>query len=347
MSNNNKDNKDNKGNKSINKILILGDSFIGPFSLIKDKRLILKKFKGGTLKGIIKENGDNHKQMMNLINKHKTQLDGIIFFFGSVDIHFSYYYNYLNNKSVNNSITEIIKIVKSYYDMIKNIKDTLPSTVKITIINPFLNPVKKDLKLVITQLLNYRIITDNDLTENNMKIINEKYKLANKFFFSYSKQLQNMANIYKDTNIYYINFIKETSNNSNNYKIATIKPYFKDFSVTNIHLLYKPVLLLFINKILDNIYDIKYSKKQIDYFLKDENKYIKMKRNEINKLFNKSEKDLKAMYTGEEGQIDYYTANKQINAFITKYKLQPKTLKSSSHNKNNKSINKTKKTSKI
>lgn len=325
-----------KNNKS-DKILIFGDSFIGPFSLIKDKRLILKKFKGGTLKGIIKENGDNHKQMINLINRYKTELKGIIFFFGSVDIHLSYYYNYINNKTINNSITEISKIIKSYYNMINDIKDTLPSTVKITIINPFLNPVKKNFKLVITQLLNYRIITHNDLSENNMKLINEKYRLANNFFFAYSNQLEKVVKNNKDRNIYYINFIKETSNNYNNHKLATIKPYFKDFSATNIHLLYKPVFILFINKILYNIYGIKYNRKQVEYFLKDENKYIKMKKAEIKNFISKSDEELKDMYTSEPGQIDYYTANKKINAFVAKYKLQPNTLKSS-----RKSLNKNK-----
>jgi hypothetical protein len=315
------------------KILIFGDSFIGPFTLLKDNRYIITKFKGGTLKGIIKQNNENHIKMMKIINKYKNNIGGIIFFFGSVDIHFSYYYNNLFKKEKNNSISEIKQVIKKYYSMILKISNKF-NNIKITIINPFINPIDKDFKLNVWQLLNYRIITHNDLNIQNMKIINNNIKNANKFFFKYSEILYKTFKLNNsNNNIKYINFNKETITNINNPLKAKIKKEYKDYSKTNIHLLYKPVLLLFLNKILYPIYNIKYNKKQIDYFLKYENKYIKQKHEEIMKLINMSNNDLKLIFTNDEGQIDYYNAKIIINSFYDKHIKPFNNSKKTNHNK--------------
>jgi hypothetical protein len=337
------------------KILIFGDSFISPFTLIKDKRYIITKFKGGTLKGIIKPNNINHKKMQNIINKHKNNIKGIIFFFGSVDIHFSYYYNNLNNKPQNNSISNIKKTINTYKDMISNIQLKLSNKVKITVINPFINPVEKSFKLVIYQLLSYHIITHKDLSINNMKKINYLIKNANEFFFIYSKLMQNIFTNKKNLNnskinIIYINFNKETINNINNSKKAILKSEYKDYSQINIHLLFKPTLILFLNKILFRVYNIKYSQNQINYFLKNEGEYIKRKKEEIKKLLNRNNQEKQAMFTNKEGQIDFYTAEKKINNFYNTYLAKNNILNNKTKlNKTNKklSFNKNKKTKKI
>jgi hypothetical protein len=44
--------------------LIFGDSFIGPFSLIKDNNLKLYKFKGATMKGLGKYDNENRKKII-------------------------------------------------------------------------------------------------------------------------------------------------------------------------------------------------------------------------------------------------------------------------------------------
>jgi hypothetical protein len=333
------------------KILIFGDSFIGPFTLIKDKRYIITKFKGGTLKGIIKPTNQNHIKMRKIINKYKDNIEGIIFFFGSVDVHFSYYYNNINNKSENNTITNIKKTLNLYKDMILNILKTININ-KVVVINPFINPVEKEFKIAILQLLNYHIITHKDLSINNMKIINNSIKNANSFFFKYSELMAKTFNNKlessldannKNSNIVYINFNNQTINNINNPKNAVINPKYKDFGLTNIHLLYKPVLFLFLNKILKPVYNISYSQKQINYFLKDENAYIKQKKESINELLKRTDKEKREMFTNEAGQIDYYNAEKAINKFYNIYlkdNKKSKTLKKSYKNITNKKTRK-------
>lgn len=320
------------------KILIFGDSFVGPFLLIRDKQYVVTKFKGGTLKGIIKPTNPNHKRMQAVINKYKNNISGIIFFFGSVDVHFSYYYNNINGKKQNNLISSIKANLQAYKEMILEIQKQLPKSVKITVINPFINPVSKTFKLATIQLLNYRIITHNDLSNENLKIIASTCKKANQFFFKYSEL---MAKTFSSTNINYINFNKETITNITNSDKAVIKKAYKDLSPTNIHLLYKPSLMLFMNKILTPIYGIKYNAKQLDYFLKDEEDYINKKTEDIKKLLAKTSAEKIAMFSNQEGEIDYYTAEKKINDYYNKYLAhKEKTLKSSV----NRTINRTKKT---
>jgi hypothetical protein len=317
------------------KILIFGDSFIGPFTLIKDKRYIITKFKGGTLKGIIKPNNPNNKRMKSVINKYKNNIAGIILFFGSVDIHFSYYYNNLKGKKQNNSISSIKSNLQAYKEMILDIQTKIPKSVKISVINPFINPVDKVFKLVTIQLLNYRIITHNDLSNENLNLITSAFKKANQFFFKYSelmaKTFTTSTKIDKSKNLHninYINFNKETINNITNPDKASLKKHYKDIGITNIHLLYKPTLMLFLNKILTPIYGIKYNAKQLEYFLKDEEEYIKKKRKDINALLTKTSAEKIAMFSNKEGEIDYYTAEKKINDYYNKYLVKSdKTVK--------------------
>jgi hypothetical protein len=326
------------------KILIFGDSFVGPFTLLKDKRYVITKFKGGTLKGIIKPTNPNHKRMQSVIDKYKNNIAGIIFFFGSVDVHFSYYYNNIKGKKQNNSLSSIKANLQAYKDMILDIQLKISKSVKITVINPFINPVNKTFKLVAAQLLNYRIITHNDLSNENLKIIASTSKKANEFFLKYSELMaktftKTNSNNNSNNNINYINFNKETINNITNPVKAVLKKAYKDIGITNIHLLYKPTLILFMNKILTPIYSIKYNAKQLNYFLKDEEEYIKSKEENIKKLLAKTSAEKIAMFSNQEGEIDYYTAEKKINDYYNKYLAhKEKTLK-----KQAKTLRKTKK----
>ena len=95
-------------------ILIFGDSFIGPFKLIKDKNIKIFKYKGATMKGITKINNENRLDILNQIKNNKKP-KCIIFNFGQVDLYFSYYYkkfvekkNFIMKSSINNYV-EFIK----------------------------------------------------------------------------------------------------------------------------------------------------------------------------------------------------------------------------------------------
>ena len=70
--------------------LYFGDSFIGIFKLIDDPNNHIHKYKGATMKGLLKEDNENRINIIKTINSYKN-INCCIFSFGQVDLHFSYY----------------------------------------------------------------------------------------------------------------------------------------------------------------------------------------------------------------------------------------------------------------
>jgi hypothetical protein len=71
--------------------LIFGDSFVGPFKLIRDRRVRVYKFKGATMKGLTKADNENRRTIQSAMSKTRN-IKCAVFNFGQVDLYFSYYY---------------------------------------------------------------------------------------------------------------------------------------------------------------------------------------------------------------------------------------------------------------
>lgn len=84
------------------KAIFFGDSFIKLFSLLNDytdkvlqepAQIEVHKYKGGTAKGLCREGNENAKSIQSIIKKDGySNLERLVFCFGSVDVHLSYYY---------------------------------------------------------------------------------------------------------------------------------------------------------------------------------------------------------------------------------------------------------------
>lgn len=97
--------------------IIFGDSFVGPFKLLDDKKLFIKKFKGKTIKGISKINSNDYNILKNIIISFKNNINYVIFMFGQVDIYFSLYYIILIKKQYN--ISKLLyEIAENYINML-------------------------------------------------------------------------------------------------------------------------------------------------------------------------------------------------------------------------------------
>lgn len=100
-------NKNKNKTKTKNKILIIGDSFIGPFNLIEDDNMYIYKFSGKSMKGITKKEDKDREKIVSLVNNNKN-IKCLIFNFGQVDLYFSYYYKkFIKNEKF--MMTSIIK----------------------------------------------------------------------------------------------------------------------------------------------------------------------------------------------------------------------------------------------
>ena len=237
-------------------ILILGDSFVGPFTLLNSKNLEIYLIKGKSMKGLTKENDIHRNKIKNLVNKYQNKnLECIIFNFGNVDLHLSYYYK----KFIKNEIFFIEPMIKKYVEFIHSLDCNNCNKI---ILSAYPTTLKD--KNVFDSLLHYQVLSKNDI-DSISKIDKEKTSNFN-FRYNMYKNFNNLLKKYcKIYNITYINLDNELLN-----KNKKIKQKFVDqISNVNFHLLWEPLLPILLNKIKCNI-----PKKYKINLQKSKNKYL-------------------------------------------------------------------------
>lgn len=243
---------------------IFGDSFIGPFTLLKDKSLYIYKYKGASLKGITKDDNKNRKHIEFVLNKYKYNC--VLFNFGQVDINFSFFYDeYVQKKDFDYKTA-----IEEYVKFIKNL-DCQGCTK--AIINVFPIAIKEG--DFIKSLKAYKIIESDDIPANIIKKYNYEYRW--KLYLEYSSYLKQMCIKY---GVYFIDMNKD---------LVWGKKVKKDFvnpvSFYNIHLNWEPLIPL-IEKYFQGCGIKNYSKEN------NFNKYIENKAKEIDEI----KKDEKGYY---------------------------------------------------
>ena len=71
--------------------LFFGDSFVRLFGLVNHPEIGVKGFKGASAKGLSKELNENRLDVLRIL-KTRPETQHIVFVFGNVDVHMSYYY---------------------------------------------------------------------------------------------------------------------------------------------------------------------------------------------------------------------------------------------------------------
>lgn len=269
--------------------IIFGDSFIGPFKLLKDKKLKIYKFKGATLKGITKLENKNRKKIETVVS-NSNNIRCLIFNFGQVDLYFSYYYA----KFIQNKRFLMEGMIKKYVEFISNLKCKQCNKL---IFGIFPNPIKD--KHIFNTLLSYNILPENLINSIDKKE-KDRLSLHNfrfKMYIKFNKIIEKYCNIY---NIKYINFDDVLLNKNNRVKDEFI---IKE-SIYNIHLLWEPLIPIILQKI--NLCGLK--KEYINNINKSLNKYLNNKKREIKKKSKNKGKKLKKTKFTKKQKITY--ANK-------------------------------------
>jgi hypothetical protein len=189
----------------------------------------------------------------------------LIFYFGTVDVHFSYFYKILNEKENIDKNDFIDNICKTYVYFI----DSLSGLNKY-IITPYYNPVNDENYL--TCLLKYNVITEEIYKSVDKKAFEQKYnrqhrnEIVDLFHFYLKKYTKNKK-------IKIINLNKFVAN-----KNGLIKEEFKDpVSIYNIHILWEPQIFYLIN--IFNKCGV--SEKFLTDINKSKDKFLKWKVNEF------------------------------------------------------------------
>eukprot|EP01084_Bolivina_argentea_P261836 442636_1 len=208
-------------------VLIFGDSFVGPFTLIQHQFLKVYRFSGATLKGITKPDNKNRTFIVNELKKFNNQIKALIFVFGNVDLHLSFYYKVLQlNKafSIRNSICEYVSFIKD-----------LSVDCKKIVLNVYPSPIKS--KNIINSLLLYRSITDYEINKYHNNI---QWRAEIKPYFSAESRTKR-----------YLEFKSHLKTQSGSNGIIfwdtafvlennVVKQEFLDISKYNIHLRWEP-----------------------------------------------------------------------------------------------------------
>jgi hypothetical protein len=219
--------KKEKNNHNDKKILVFGDSFSNTFKSFKDPNIKVFKYKGATAKGLTKIDNVNSQDIIKHINEYNkyNEKGCLIFVFGNVDLHFSYYYNLLLQKPFD--MKEIIKLYVQFVaslEVNKNIKKYICNIYPSAVLNTN----------VPGQLWNYNIFTKKFIKENEDLILehsNDKLRL---------ERLNNANTFLKEECIK--NNISFIDINSDIMKDNTVKSEFIDPGIYNIHLRYEPQL---------------------------------------------------------------------------------------------------------
>lgn len=222
--------------------LLFGDSFVGPFTLIDDDNLYIKKFKGKTIRGISKMDSEDYKILKNIIiDKQKdNKINNIIFMFGQVDIFFSLYYLIFIKKQYNiydylqETAENYIKMLLSL-DMIDNDKKIVFS----------IFPSLQDDKYAFYDLFVYGILKLEVLKKIPNEFIN--YVFSYKFRNTCRIYLNNLIKkICEKNNIKYIDFdnilIDKKTNKINEKLNLKVNNY-------NIHPIFENIIHIYLLKL--------------------------------------------------------------------------------------------------
>lgn len=218
------------------KTLVVGDSFVGPFELFSKIKKDIKvvKFKGATVKGVSKDDNENNKKIVKLIDEYGKNLDCIFFIFGNVDLHLSYYWTLIHNEKF-----DIENIINNYLKFIDKLN--INKNTKIFIFNVYPSPIG-DID-VIEQLVHYGTFEKKNRNKIKGKIneLRESIKFENRF-----RRYKKFNDILREKckNKYYFVDMENFLINKN----GKVKNKFLDQSKFNIHLLWQPQLNIY-NKI--------------------------------------------------------------------------------------------------
>ena len=118
------------------KAAFFGDSFVRLFGLIDEPTIKVRGFKGGSAKGLGREGNENRNTITSSVERMGSNVERLVFVFGSVDVHLSFYYmKYVKGEDIN-----LEEIAERYVDFVAGLPSD-PSVIK-TIVGVYFSPLE-------------------------------------------------------------------------------------------------------------------------------------------------------------------------------------------------------------
>ena len=230
-----------------------GDSFIGMFKVLAQSHpfVHVTKFKGASAKGIGRPNNDNRATIESIIRQELTTgKSRLVFCFGSVDVHLSYYYTRINNKGVDSNLDQeehqkpvfdLFEIAESYLAFVHTLTtnksiNILPQ--HITIVGIYPSPLMT-IDDVRQSVCKYGAVPEDQLClipPDDLSIASRQRRVR-----EYNNHLRLLSQKY---GFNYDDLFDEMIDATTNQ----IKPSFQDVSSLNIHVVWETSLLLWREK---------------------------------------------------------------------------------------------------
>ena len=214
------------------KAAFFGDSFVRLFGLIDEPTIKVRGFKGGSAKGLGREDNENRNVITSAVERMGSNVERLVFVFGSVDVHLSFYYM----KYVKGADIDLDDIAESYVDFVAGLPSD-PSVIK-TVVGVYFSPLED--ADVGPSLHSY-----GSLTEEQAALVSEsddaKLKNRQERVMFFNKILKKQC---EERNIEYCDINEEMTDP----ETLVIKESFKDISNHNIHLVWETTLLLWLDK---------------------------------------------------------------------------------------------------
>ena len=109
------------------RICFIGDSFIRKFGLIKHRSIKVQGYKGASAKGLARTGNENREHIIKMLfgaNAGEDQdpgpcsYDRVVFNFGNVDVHLSYYYKLYGSAKAK---IDLVEIAQNYVDFVTSL----------------------------------------------------------------------------------------------------------------------------------------------------------------------------------------------------------------------------------
>jgi len=214
--------------------LIFGDSFARKFTLTKNNNIKVWGFSGATMKGLSREN-DTSKKIREHVARNKKKLKCLIFSFGQVDLHHSYYYVKFHKKEKKFNTK---KIVNGYLKFIRSLD--VEKNTQIIVLSVY--PSALETKYIYASLVAYEILTDEDFSGTKKATLKRNAQLKARV----KRQTQCNTFIKKGCkdDIAYIDITPDITDED-----GSLNEKFKDPGIINIHVRWEPTLPVLIKEI--------------------------------------------------------------------------------------------------
>ena len=236
------------------KACFFGDSFVRLFGLIKHPHLRIEGYKGASARGLSQPKNENRRKIFSMLQRYgggggrggrgggagENSLDHIIFCFGNVDVHLSYFYK----KYALGETIDLDTIAAEYVAFIANaVSNETISRTTVIIVGVYPSAVKDS-------FLRASLVSYGSLTKEQTALVSDadaSLKMRQNRVLAFNKCLSQHCKV---QNISYVDTFEEMTERVDSERGMThqLMSAYRDISDHNIHVVWETTVLLWIEK---------------------------------------------------------------------------------------------------